>query len=312
MSEGETGPRDLLGHERTRLFIKNPQDEQDHFYNEVLREMYSSCYGHVPDSTFRDMYFRERRHRWSVKQLIKKTWDYIHFQESDNPASSKRLIEQENLSSYDGIFVAQKLEGLDLKCDQLTTAIAENKERYELSFDGSIVKPRLQNQAEWYENVVSELVKVQEDLAKFKGKLTDAQEMIRNTFKGVKFEKKVHERNRSKRHNKRKSDKRQRTRDRVNSMSFLNKIVKKGVAEKCYPKGLQRLNECSKIKVTVNDLNEKYKKVIRPRLDHKYISLLISNGTFDDEVISRLRDVSNQKFVKSIRHKKMPLCASAK
>ena len=119
-------------YQKLNQYIINPASEQDRFYNSVLKELYEIHYGHITENHFRELYYRERRKRWRIKSIINDTNQYLVFEKSGNPASSKKYITCLKLTSLDQSTIKLKIQRVNEKLEYLEHKIKKEEKKYEV------------------------------------------------------------------------------------------------------------------------------------------------------------------------------------
>ena len=298
--EGEAPKMDRPGYQKLDQFITNPLSAQDRFYNEVLEEIHGTHFGYLGEKVFKDYLYKERKTRWETKVFSDGIKKFLEFQESDNPASSKRLIDQSDMISVDQSKIKNKLITVDQKLGEIHDKIAKEKKRLDDCYDGLNRKKHCEKQVVWHETAISFLNEALDSMEAHKAKLVSAQNKLAETFHGVQSEKPLHAVNRSKRKNKKKAEKNLHRRDNLGIRKSVKKMTKAGIYEKCFPTELLSGHiEEPCYTVEGNDLKDEkeLKNIIRPIMDEKYLKLMKDRKILSSEAYNVVESVRLAKLI---------------
>lgn len=297
---------DSLRLKKLDQYIINPISEQDHFYNEVLQEIFSMHHGYLPEKQFRYLYYQERKKRWAVKSLVDDNKHYLEFEYSDNAASSKRFMnESSSWCGVDQSIIDTKMSKVNSKIDLLTSSIDMERESYDKCFENNTIKKRMTKQAEWHQHAVTILEDIFTEVKDYKAKLLQAKDTLKIVFKGVHYARKKSDISRRRKVNKTHSKKRKLQRNLNGALSFLNKVTKSpNMSKQCFPHGIEHMKS-SKI-INMSDLipNKELVVKIRTVFDETYIQLLREKCTFSKEVYNHIESLRSQKMLTTTRKKR--------
>ena len=236
-----------------------------------------------------------------MKKMVADTQQYLRFEYSDNPAGAKQLIEKKNLLAVDQTYTKDKLSNLTMKVELVERKIEKLKESYDDCFNGVVPKKRLTNQSQWYQEAITLLEPVRNDLVALRDDLEQTKTLLFNMFSGVDGCKKANKCNRSKKENRKKNIIRKENYQNTSAISFLNRITKTSLVNRCFPDGMKN-TKISLYAIQRSDLKEDLKTHIRPVFDIKYISLLEEKTTFTPAALSHRKSERDNRFITSQKY----------